>query len=131
FVYSNLLQKFYTSVSDLGLTSPAAQDLVEGVFDCGGGTPCTGPIVYFDQLAYNGPIFKAPIPSDVVNEPFPNEGQYRGLFQTIPLNEREGSQNGSAIEKLQFQKNIDAKTYLRVFAYAEDSWWLISGPVSA
>jgi len=132
YVYSNLLQKFYTSLSDLGLSSLANQNLVSGVFDCGG-TPCTGPIGYFDQLVYNGPLMQAPNPGDVAVAPFPNSGNNRpvGLFQNIPLNEREGSQNGAGIEKLQFQKNIDSKTYLRIFGYAEDSWWFISGPVSA
>jgi len=130
-VYSNLLQKFYTSLSDLGLGSLAAQNLVEGVFDCGGGTPCTGPVTYLDQTTYNGPIFQAPNPNDLITSNFPNSGQFRPAFQNIPLNEREGSQNGAGIEKLQFQKNIDDKTYLRIFGYAENSWWWISGPVSA
>jgi carboxypeptidase family protein len=132
YVYSNLLQRFYTSLSDLGLSSLANQNLVSGVFSCGS-APCTGPIGYFDQLVYNGPLMQAPNPGDVAVAPFPNSGNSRpvGQFQNIPLNEREGSQNGAGIEKLQFQKNIDDKTYLRLFAYAEDSWWFISGPVSA
>ncbi|HET9342424.1 MAG TPA: TonB-dependent receptor [Candidatus Eremiobacteraceae bacterium] len=130
-VYSNLLQKFYTSLSDLGLSSLASQNLVEGVFDCGGGTPCTGPVTYLDQTTYSGPIFQAPNPNDLITSNFPNSGQFRPAFQDIPLNEREGSQNGAGIEKLQFQKNIDEKTYLRIFGYAENSWWWISGPVSA
>ena len=131
YVYSNLLQKFYTSPSDLGLSSLANQNLVESVFDCGGGTPCTGPISYFDQTVYNGPLMQAPNPNDLVTALFPNSPQNRAPFTQIPLTEREGSQNGAGIEKLQFQKNIDDKTYLRIFGYAEDSWWFISGPVSA
>lgn len=130
-VWSNLLQKFYTSLSDLGLSSLANQNLVEGVFDCGGGTPCTGPVTYLDQTTYSGPIFQAPNSNDLITSNFPNSGQFRPAFQNIPLNEREGSQNGAGIEKLQFQKNIDEKTYLRIFGYAENSWWWISGPVSA
>ena len=131
YVYSNLLQKFYTSLNDLGLGSLAAQNLVAGVFDCGGGTPCAGPITYLDQTVYAGPVFQAPNPNLLITSNFPNSGQYRPAFQAIPLNEREGSQNGSSLEKLQFQKNIDAKSYLRIFGYAEASWWFISGPVSA
>ena len=130
-VWSNLLQKFYTSLSDLGLGSLSMQDLVAGVFDCGGGTPCAGPITYLDQTTYSGPVFQAPNPNDLITSNFPNSGQFRPAFQNIPLNEREGSQNGAGIEKLQFQKNIDDKTYLRIFGYAENSWWWISGPVSA
>ena len=133
-VYSNLVQKFYTSLNDLGLASPAAQNLVEGVFNCGtpsAPTPCSGPITYLDQTTYNGPVFQAPNSNDLITSNFPNSGQYRPAFQVLPPGEREGSQNGAGIEKLQFQKNIDDKTYLRVFAYGEDSWWFISGPVSA
>ncbi len=125
YIYSNLLQKFYTSLSDLGLTSPTAQNLVTGVF---GGS---APITYLDQTVYNGPLFQPPNPAFLATANFPNSGQYRPPFQILPVNEREGSQNGSGIEKVQFQKNIDAKTYLRIFGYAEDSWWWISGPVSA
>ena len=130
-VYSNLLQKFYTSLSDLGLSSLDSQNLVEGVFDCGGGTPCTGPVTYLDQTVYNGPVFQAPNNNDLALALFPNSGKNRPAFEQIPLTEREGSQNGAGIEKLQFQKNIDEKTYLRIFGYAENSWWFISGPVSA
>jgi len=131
YLYSNLLQKFYTSLNDLGLGSLAAQNLVTSVFDCGGGTPCTGPITYLDQTVYDGPVFKAPDPNDLITANFPNSGQFRQPFQNIPLDEREGSQNGAGIEKIQFQKNIDERTYLRIFGYAQDSWWFISGPVSA
>jgi hypothetical protein len=131
YTYSNLLQRFYSSLDDLGLNTPGMQNLVTSVFDCGGGTPCTGPITYLDGNAYNGPVFQPPNPADLSTQLFPNEGQYRQPFEDIPLDEREGSQNGSALEKLQFQKNIDPRTYLRIFGYANDSWWFISGPVSA
>ncbi|HEY7992645.1 MAG TPA: TonB-dependent receptor [Candidatus Eremiobacteraceae bacterium] len=125
YIYSNLLQKFYTSLNDLGLSSPASQNLVESVFNS------TGPITYLDQTVYNGPLFQAPNPNDLAMANFPNSGQFRPAFENLPLGEREGSQNGAGIEKLQFQKNIDEKTYLRIFGYAQDSWWFISGPVSA
>ena len=127
YIYSNLLQKFYTSLSDLGLSSVPSQSLVESVFGCA--APC--PITYLDQTVYNGPVFAPPNPSFLATANFPNSGVYRPPFQLLPVNEREGSQNGSGIEKVQFQKNIDEKTYLRIFGYAEDSWWWISGPVSA
>ena len=125
YIYSNLLQKFYTSLNDLGLGSLSAQNLVSSVFGV------SGPITYLDQTVYTGPVFQAPNASFLTTANFPNSGQYRPPFQQLPLNEREGSQNGSGIEKIQFQKNIDSKTYFRIFGYAEDSWWWISGPVSA
>jgi hypothetical protein len=119
--YSNLLQNFYSSISDLGLTDPNILGVVNG----------GNPLTYFDQFAYNGPVFQAPDPTQISTALFPNTGITRPPGQQIPVNRREGSQNGSALEKLQFQKNIDARTYLRVFGYADYSWWFITGPVSA
>jgi hypothetical protein len=120
--YSNLLQDFYSSISDLGLTVPGNLLLTNG---------STSPLTYFDQSAYNGPLFQPPDPNDVSTQLFPNSGTTRPPDQNIPVLEREGSQNGSALAKLQFQKNIDARTYLRIFGYSDYSWWFISGPVSA
>ena len=129
--YSNLLQRFYSSLNDLGLNSAGAQNVVAGVFDCGGGVPCTGPLTYLDQSAYNGPVFRPPNPALISTQLFPNEGNLRPPFEDIPFNEREGSLNGSALAKLQFQRNIDPRSYLRIFGYSDYSWWFISGPVSA
>lgn len=124
--YSNLLQDFYSSVNDLGLNVPSNLNTVES--DEGFSY---SPLTYVDQFAYNGPVFAPPDDADVSTQLFPNSGSLRPAFQDLPAGEREGSQNGSALAKLQFQKNIDPRTYLRVFGYSDYSWWFISGPVSA
>jgi len=122
YVDSELLQRFYSSIDDLGLNNPAALAAV--------GFP--GGITYFDGFAYNGPVFQPPNPMLGSVVLFPNSPQNRtGFGDLIPTNEREGSQNGSSIFKLQWQRNIDAKSYLRIFGYGFYSTWYISGPVSA
>ncbi|HXW77686.1 MAG TPA: TonB-dependent receptor, partial [Candidatus Eremiobacteraceae bacterium] len=119
--YSNLLQDFYSSLDDLGVALPNEIGIING------GNPYT----YFDQFAYNGPVFQPPNPNLISTALFPNTGTLRPPDQDIPLDEREGNQNGMALAKLQFQKNINTKSYLRIFGYSDYSWWFITGPVSA
>ena len=115
--YSWILQKFYGSVLDQG------QTVSQAAFG--------GPLTYLDGFTYTGPVFAPPNPSLGAVALFPNSPQNRAPFSQLPVNEREGSQNGVALTKLQYQRNIDTKSYLRFFAYTDYAIWLISGPVSA
>jgi hypothetical protein len=118
-LYDNslILQQFYGSISDQITAN------VESVFG--------GPMTYFDGYAYNGPVFGPPNPGLVSNVLFPNSPQDRQPFAQIPIDEREGSQNGVALTKFQYQRNINDRSYLRFDAYTDYAIWFITGPVSA
>ena len=120
---SLIVQKFYGSVLDQGQTN------TEIAFD--GGFPPPLPLTYFDGSAYNGQVFAPPNPSLVAPALFPNSPQNRSPFALLPVNEREGSQNGVELTKFQYQRNISDKSYLRFDAYTDYAIWFISGPVSA
>jgi len=127
---SNILQKFYGSIQDQGAAQIAA---VWG-----------GPVPYFDGTAYNGPVFAPPNANLGSYELFPNSPQNRPACvpplaiagqgcpgANIPVNEREGSRNAVELTKLQYQRNINTKSYLRVFGYMDYATWLITGPLSS
>lgn len=128
---SSILQKFYGSIQDQGLTN------VETAYG--------GVVPYFDGTAYNGPVFAPPNPALGSYQLFPNSPQNRPpcvppLYvdsvtgcpgANLPVNEREGSRNSVELSKLQYQRNINSKSYLRIFGYMDYATWLISGPLSA
>jgi hypothetical protein len=109
---------FYSSPNDLGINPSVARTL-----------GLAYPIPYLTSTYYNGALMQAPDPGKlVVNAPFPSQNP--GV-STVGPNQRDGSYNGYAIEKLQYQKNFDEHSYLRLTTYGEYSDWFISGPTSA
>jgi hypothetical protein len=121
YMYGDILQKFYGSESDLNLIDNGFANTTFG-----------GPIPFFDGFAYNGQLLAAPDTSKGSVVLFPNSPQGRaGFTDLLPPTEREGSDNGVALTKLQYQRNFDSKTYLRMFGYSRYAYWFISGPVSA
>ncbi len=62
---------------------------------------------------------------------FPNTGTSRPVTRRSPTRQREGSQNGMALIKLQYQHNINSKSYFRILGASNYNWWFITGPVSA
>ncbi|MBV8162663.1 MAG: TonB-dependent receptor [Candidatus Eremiobacteraeota bacterium] len=118
-LYDNslIVQKFYGSVQD------QITQNVETAFG--------GPMTYFDGVAYNGQVGAPPQPGLVAPDLFPNSPQLRAPFAQLPIDEREGSQNGVALAKFQYQRNINSTSYLRFDAYTDYAIWFISGPVSS
>jgi len=87
------------------------------------------PVPYLTSSYYTGALMQAPNAADIVNNSsFPSApaGQ-----QFIGNNQRDGSFNGYSIEKLQYQKNINDHSYLRLLGYSEWSDWFINAPTSA
>jgi len=121
YVYSNVLQVFYSSQNDLGLNVPSSLIKAYG----------SSPMAYLDIPVYSGAVYAPPDPTQVQTMLFPNTGTSRLPLSDIPLSEREGSQNGMALVKLQWQRNIDSHSYLRIFGASNYNWWFITGPVSA
>lgn len=118
-LYDNslIVQKFYGSAFDQGLPAIVAEN--------------GAPLGYFDGYAYNGQVFAPPVAGLVGPDLFPNSPQNRAQFSQLPILEREGSQNGVALSKFQYQRNINERSYLRFDAYTDYATWFISGPVSA
>ncbi len=118
YMNGDIVQNFYGSPDDLQWF---ANGFPEATFG--------GPIPFFQGFAYNGQIFAAPDASKGSVVLFPNTPNYPG--ETIPAGLREGSDNGVALTKLQYQRNINSKSFLRLFGYSQYANWFISGPVSA
>ena len=53
-----------------------------------------------------------------------------GVYSAIPLDTRETYSNGASIFKLQYQHNIGAKAYVRVYGYTFYSDWFVHGPTT-
>jgi len=119
YMNGDILQKFYGSPDDLQW----------GVNGFPQATFGTGDIPFFDGFAYNGPLFVPPNPAKGSVVLFPNVVHQVGDF--IPPEMREGSDNSVGLTKLQYQRNINSKSYLRLFGYGQYANWYISGPVSA
>jgi hypothetical protein len=132
-LYDNgwILQKFYGSIEDQGIGNTEAA--------------YGGVLPYLDGTAYNGQVFAPPNPGLGSYALFPNSPQVRPpcvppLYissalgcpgANLPVSMREGSRNSVELGKLQYQRNINDKSYLRFFGYMDYAEWLISGPVSA
>jgi len=129
---------FQTSPSDWG--SPY-QDWIQtgnyyGYPACGGAvvTNCNrfgaDPGVYNDKIFYRGPVGRPLTAGDLANTQisyFPNSPTNRLPQAAQDPFERDNYQQNGAIVKLQYQKNIDAKSYARIYGYTEYSDWLQYG----
>ena len=88
------------------------------------------PVTWFDSTYYTGKVMQTPQKSGLVLSPFPNSVQH-ALGSFVDPNERDGSYNGYAIEKFQYQKNFNDRSFLRFQAYSEYTNWFITAPTSA
>ncbi|HTX59359.1 MAG TPA: TonB-dependent receptor [Verrucomicrobiae bacterium] len=110
---------FYSSQNELGITDASVANHVGGF---------SYPIPYLTSTYYVGPLMQAPDPSKLATGSFPSQPSDESA---IGPNQRDGSYNGYSIEKLQYQKNFNDRSYLRFLTYGEYSDWFISGPTSA
>ncbi len=118
YVTSEVFAQFYGSINDLGGANYV--------------TNAIGfPLTYVDEDVYNGPLFKSPNTAYLGQAYQPSSPPHQFTEGLLPDNLRDGNDNGVAIMKLQYQRNFDERSYLRVFGYSEYSNWFINGPVSA
>jgi hypothetical protein len=126
FLYANgrILADFYSSVNDLG-----GADAVSSVIGNTYGYGAPQPAYWQDAYVYTGALMQPLNPNNVATYYFPSSPQHP--FQgPLPNDLRDTSDNNFAIEKLQWQRNIDDHSYLRIFAYSSYNNWFINGPVS-
>jgi hypothetical protein len=119
-LYANarILAQFYGSVNDLGG--------IPYVGNAVGATPS-----YVDSSVYNGPLMTPLTGSEPVTPYFFPGSSGHAFGAQLPADLRETSDNGFSLIKLQYQKNINDRSYLRLFGYSDYSNWFINGPVSA
>jgi hypothetical protein len=107
---SQLYTSYYSSAGDTGL-------------------PFTGgQYGYVTSQVYTGQL-GVPLPANWASlvQPygFPSAQSNNGL---IPFNKQDGASNGQGIVKLQYQHNMGANAYLRVYGYTFYSDWLENAP---
>jgi hypothetical protein len=120
YVTGGIAAQFYSSANDIGYTP-----------EVGNKTGIGYPMPYLDSLYYGGPLMQTPRSQDLVVGLFPSSPTDRTAGSPIDPSDRDGNWNGYSIEKFQYQKNFDSRSYLRALVYSEYSTWFINGPNSA
>jgi hypothetical protein len=120
-LYTNgrVLAPFYGSVDDLG-----GESYVQNAIGY--------PVTYVDNYQYTGALMQPLNPNNIVEGPFPNSPPGHAFATTlVPPEQRETTDNNFALLKLQYQRNFDDHSFLRLFAYTDYNNWFINGPVSS
>ncbi len=120
YVTGGIADQFLSSANDVWFTPKA-----------GAATGVGYPMPYLDSLYYTGPLMQTPDQKKVVIGLFPSSPTDRPIAGPIGLANRDGNWNGYSIEKLQYQKNFDSRSYLRALFWGAYSDWFINGPNSA
>lgn len=99
-----------------------------------GGAAVVGPAVgtngqsfYHDGYTYTGPLFAPPDPTKITPFLFYSSPTNRTFNSALPNSARDTNDNNVAITKLQYQRNINQRSFLRFFGYSLFSDWLIGG----
>jgi len=119
YLSSFILMPYYSSVNDQGGPGLVYSETTEN--------PPNGVLAFGDGYVYNGTIYGAPNPSQVVPYNYPSTPHYWG--QTVPLDMRDTNSNEVQIGKLQYQRDFSSTSYLRIFGYGMYSTWFIHGPL--
>lgn len=112
---SRIVARFYSSINDQGGAAALAA----------AGIGINGHASWNDGVIYNGALGAAANPALIA--PYYFQGSTRsGLTD----NTRDQTDNSVTLAKLQWQRNINDRSYLRLYGYAMYSNWLISGPAN-
>jgi hypothetical protein len=117
---SEVVAKYFSSIDDQG--GPANVAVAVGN---------NGNAYYHDGWNYDGPLFAPVVPGDIVPVYQSNTPTNRAFSSNSSNTDRDYSDNGVAILKLQYQRNFSPSSYLRLFGYSEYSNWFIGGPANA
>lgn len=122
YLTSEIYTSYYSSVNDQGGPTVVGNALTVAN---GGSTP--GGASWHDGFVYNGPLFAAPNPAQVANYSFPSSPVGRPLNGPLSNDARDTNDNGVAVLKLQYQRALSDRSFLRVFGYSVYSNWFIHG----
>lgn len=126
YLTSEVFTSYYSSVNDQG--SPLA---IGNALAIGGGAGATAGQPYqafwHDGYVYNGPLFAPPNPAQIVPYPFMSSGAGRPFDGPLSNAARDTNDNGVAVTKLQYQRNISDRSFLRLYGYSVYSNWFITG----
>src|SRR5579862_4214262 len=111
---SELYNTFQNSLNDLGGPWPNVN--------------AGSPFLWQDGLLYTGPVGAPPNGQTSVYA-YPGSPAHPFLG-ALPTNKGDYWSNGAAITKVQYQWNIDPKSFLRVFGYTSYTDWLLNSPAS-
>ncbi len=89
------------------------------------------PVPWLDGVTYTGKLFAPPDPTQIVNAPFPSSPSGRALGSLVNPNQNDGGSNDYGVLKLQYQKNINDRSYMRAIGYSEYTDWFLNGPNSS
>jgi outer membrane receptor protein involved in Fe transport len=137
----NLASDFLHGTATIdGVTYPRCTPALFGVTPCGvfegaGGAfggPNLGDGFHFrDKSVYGGPLGTALTAGDLGNTQlvlFPDSPAGRPINSLIPANMRPSYMQDAAIVKLQYQRNISPRAYLRLYGYTSYTDWLQYDP---
>jgi len=118
YLTSDIQSQFYSSPNDLGGNAFLAQAY-------------GGPATYTDQYIYTGALYAPPDPTKIAADVSHESATHTPFAGLIDPNNRDGDDHNVSLLKLQYQKNFNASSYLRLYGYTEYNDWFINGPVSA
>ncbi|MEA2721070.1 MAG: TonB dependent receptor, partial [Candidatus Eremiobacteraeota bacterium] len=125
-----------------GVTYPKCTAATLGVTPCGAyqgaGGVLNGPSLvdgfhYRDKSIYNGPLGTALTAGDLAATQlvlFPNSPSGRPINGLIDPNMRPSYQQDAAIVKLQYQRNLSPRAYVRLLGYSSYTDWLQYDPLN-
>ncbi len=90
-----------------------------------------GPVAWLDGLSYTGQLFAPPDATKIVPVSFPSSPTDRSANSLVNPNQSDGGNNDYSVLKLQYQKNLNDRSYLRAIGYSEYTDWFLNGPNSS
>ncbi|HET9030095.1 MAG TPA: TonB-dependent receptor [Candidatus Aquilonibacter sp.] len=115
YVVGNIFTNYTSSALDLGIPPVSYLDADPAA---GGGY-------------YTGSLWQTPNPAALSLGLFPSSPTNRAAGSLVGTNQSDGGSNAYAIEKLQYQRNINDRSYLRLIGYGEYTNWFLNGPNSS
>ena len=102
-----------------------------------GGAAVVGPALgtngqafWHDGYVYTGAVFAPPDASKIVPFFFYGSPTNRAFGAAMPNSARDTNDNNVVINKLQYQRNINQHSFLRLFGYSLYSNWFVAGPAN-
>jgi len=122
YVTSEIFNSYFSSVNDQG-----GRATVGAALSVGNGATTSGQSSWHDGYVYNGALFAPPNANQINPYLFMSSPQNRAFNAVIPDSARDTNDNGVSVFKVQYQKNINARSYLRAYGYSLYSNWFITG----